>query len=91
MGNACAEVVAQDQGPAGMQELSREAARGVLSDPVAQVAAQTATNRPAGRSEQCPRPRSQSLLFLNKYSVHFLCNTAQPKNTSLLPSKKRCI
>lgn len=84
-----AEAVTQDQEPAGMRELSREALKGVSPYPATPVATQTATNRPAWESSAIPYAKAPDTIFL-EHSVHFLCNTAQPKTKSALPLKKSC-
>lgn len=63
MNNACAEEVTQDQGPAGVWELSREAVKEVSSDSVTRVANQIATNRPVWEIQTTPYAKVQIIRF----------------------------
>lgn len=89
MGNAHAEVVTQDQEPAGMWDLSREMVKGVSPDPATPVTTQTATNWPVWEIWAIPYAKAPATIFL-EHSVHFLCDTAQPETKSALPLKKYC-
>ena len=79
MDNAYAEVVAQDQGPAGMWELSREAVRGVSSGPVTPVATQTATNRPVWEIWTIPYAKVPIVIFLKQTLCPFFVQHCSAK------------
>lgn len=94
MDNACAGVVAQDQGPAGRWDLSREKVRGVSCDAAAQVTAQDAANGPVweiGTISFVPYAMVPIFFFFFEQTLSPLFgNTTQPKNKPDLPSKKSC-
>lgn len=79
MDNACAEVVAQDKGPAAMWELSREAVRGVLSDPETQVTTQTATDRPVWEIWTIPYAKLPIIIFLKQILCPFFVRHCSAK------------
>lgn len=93
MDNACAGVVAQDQGPAGRWDLSREKVRGVSCDAAAQVTAQDAANGPVweiGTISFVPYAMVPIFFFffLNKHSVHFLATPLSQKTNQTFHPRK---
>lgn len=79
MDNAHAEVVTQDQEPAGMWDLSRKVVKRVSPDPASPVTTQTATNWPVWEIWAVLYAKAPDIIFL-EHSVHFFMQHCSARN-----------
>lgn len=75
MDNAHAEVVKQDQEPAGMWELGREVVKGVSPDPVTPV-----TNQPVWEIWAIPYAKAPDTVFLEHSAIFYATLLSQKPN-----------
>lgn len=91
MDNACAELVAQDQ-VILCDVRTQQRSRGVLPDPVTQVATQTATNQPGWEIWTVPYAKIPIIIFCKQtLCPFFLQNCSAKKQISASIQEIRCI